>query len=111
MPKLFLPPRRELAPRKGPARRAAMVVAMLLLLVPSYEGVRLCEARWRAMGGPQRSVETPVLDALSGAVRSTADSIRTSAMRMTRNVPWNPRLAIPLACAWGLIGILFLRRC
>lgn len=111
MPKLFPPTRDEPALRKGRGGRIALTVLLASLMVPAYESARICQARWRAMTGPIRTVETPVIDAMTAGVRGVIGPARSSIGRAFRDVPWNPALAIPFACAWALIAILFMRRC
>ena len=107
----LMPPPRELPPVERRRRRGLLAVAILALLVPAYEAALITHARWVAMTGRGRAVSTPVLDAVTRGARTATHSARGAVVQFFRDVPWDPALAIPVAFAWCLISILFLRRC
>ena len=67
-------------------------------------------ARWASLYGPQRTVKTPVLDALSRSASAAYNGVTRFATRPLRYLPWKPWWVVGVAAGWVVIGSYLLRR-
>jgi hypothetical protein len=100
-------------PRPPKKSRVPMVILLCLVLLASpllYEGGLICYGSWQSMLGGHLSVQTPVLDSISGIWREGKFQTTRRLQPMMNGGRWNPSMAVPLALAIAGISALLLRR-
>jgi hypothetical protein len=100
-------------PRPPKKSRTPMVILLCLVLLASpvlYEGGLICYGNWQSMLGGHASVQTPVLDSLSGIWREGRSQTSRRLHPMMTAGRWQPSMAVPLALVIAGLGALLLRR-
>jgi hypothetical protein len=100
-------------PRPPRKSRTPMVILLCLVLLASpvvYEGGLICYSNWQSMLGGHSSVQTPVLDSLSGIWREGRLQTTRRLQPTLTSGAWNPSMAIPITLVMAGLGALLLRR-
>src|SRR5262249_41963364 len=105
-----------LSPDLKPHRRRSRLlpIASIFVLVPLLaplvmEALALSYAQWRDLLGTPVVVRTPFLDAIGEGIETVRADFSNALSSRFQQVPWNPRIVLPIATVITALAIVMLR--